>query len=38
VAAYKALALKFHPDRGGTGEDFQRIQRAFDELKAKNKA
>jgi hypothetical protein len=32
-AAYKALALKTHPDRGGRTEDFQKVQRAFEELK-----
>lgn len=30
--AYRALALKHHPDRGGKTEDFQLIQRAYEVL------
>jgi hypothetical protein len=36
-AAYKALALKLHPDHGGTTDGFLRLQEAFDELKSKYK-
>ena len=34
-AAYRALALKAHPDQGGTVEDFRKIQGAYNELKVK---
>jgi DnaJ-class molecular chaperone len=34
-AAYKALALKLHPDKGGSAEDFQQLQKAYEQLKAK---
>jgi hypothetical protein len=36
AAAYKALALKCHPDHGGNVEDFLRIQKAYEELKSKH--
>jgi hypothetical protein len=32
-AAYKALAFKYHPDRGGDVETFKQIQEAYDNLK-----
>jgi curved DNA-binding protein CbpA len=31
-AAYRALALKHHPDKGGNQESFQEIQKAYDTL------
>jgi hypothetical protein len=37
-AAYKALVFKTHPDRGGSVEDFQRVQKAFEELKKTKKS
>lgn len=37
-AAYKALAFKYHPDRGGSVEDFRKIQEAFEELEEKHNA
>ncbi len=30
---YKQLAFKYHPDRGGSNEDMQRINAEYDELK-----
>lgn len=36
LAAYKALALKTHPDHGGSVEAFQRIQKAYEALKSKH--
>jgi len=27
--AYKRLAMKHHPDRGGGNDDFNRVQRAY---------
>ncbi len=30
---YKTLAFKYHPDKGGTVEDMQRINAEYDELK-----
>ena len=30
--AYKKLALKKHPDRGGSQEEFQNLQNAYDRL------
>jgi DnaJ-class molecular chaperone len=36
TAAYKALALKCHPDQGGNAEDFMRVQKAYEELKSKH--
>lgn len=35
AAAYKALALKCHPDHGGKAEDFMRVQKAYEELKSR---
>lgn len=32
-AAYKRLALKYHPDKGGSETDFNRIQTAYEILK-----
>jgi DnaJ-class molecular chaperone len=32
-AAYKRLALVYHPDRGGDGDDFKRIHDAYETLK-----
>lgn len=38
-AAYKRLAMKYHPDRpGGSIEKFQEVQTAFDALRAKHAA
>jgi len=37
-AAYKALCLLHHPDRGGNTEDLQRINGAFAELEKKHEA
>lgn len=34
-AAYKRLAMKHHPDRGGSIDEFRRIKSAFDALSAK---
>lgn len=34
-AAYKALVLKYHPDHGGSQEDFIRIQNAYETLSDK---
>lgn len=34
-AAYRRLAMKHHPDRGGDIEDFRRIQAAYDALYTK---
>lgn len=31
--AYKRLAMKFHPDKGGSIEEFQRIKKAYEALK-----
>ncbi len=33
--AYKRLAMKHHPDRGGDPVEFQRVQQAYDALKRK---
>lgn len=33
VAAYKKLAHKLHPDRGGDAEEFKRLQAAYDILR-----
>ena len=35
-AAWKALALHYHPDRGGSGEDFKRVKEAYEELNARD--
>jgi DnaJ-class molecular chaperone len=31
--AYKRACMRFHPDRGGTNEDFIRISKAYKALK-----
>ncbi len=36
-AAFKKLALKHHPDRGGNEEDFKRIQKAYETLNDEQK-
>lgn len=35
-AAYRALATMFHPDKGGSAEDFRAIQAAYDTLEKRN--
>ena len=30
-AAYRRLRSQHHPDKGGDAEEFQRVQRAFEE-------
>lgn len=35
-AAYKALALMYHPDHGGSSEAFRKVQEAYDELREKH--
>lgn len=35
-AAYRQLAMKHHPDRGGKNEDFVKIKAAYDALEAAN--
>jgi DnaJ-class molecular chaperone len=37
VKAYKTLAMKYHPDRGGTGEQFKSISEAYEILTDKGK-
>jgi hypothetical protein len=37
-AAYKALAIKHHPDKGGDSQTMQRVNGAFDRLKKAGKA
>ncbi|WP_380679166.1 DnaJ domain-containing protein [Salinigranum sp. GCM10025319] len=37
-AAYRALAKKHHPDRGGTQEQFRRIKSAYDEIQKRQSA
>jgi len=32
--AYRRLALVTHPDRGGSAEDFRRVQEAWEEVRA----
>lgn len=32
--AYRKLAMKHHPDRGGNTEEFQKIQQAYDDITA----
>lgn len=32
AAAYRAAAFKLHPDRGGSAEEFKRLQQAKDAL------
>ena len=34
-AAYKALAFKYHPDRGGDADKFQEVASAYEAVKAK---
>lgn len=36
-ASYKALAFKYHPDQGGSPEEFRRVQEAYNKLKVKYK-
>lgn len=31
-AAYRRAAMRAHPDRGGSEEDFRRVQKAFEDL------
>jgi DnaJ-class molecular chaperone len=31
-AAYRRAAMRAHPDRGGSEEDFRRVQKAFKDL------
>ena len=31
--AYKRLAMRYHPDKGGSDTDFARIQSAYETLK-----
>ena len=31
-AAYKALVFKYHPDRGGDAEEFQKVKAAYDKI------
>lgn len=33
--AYRALAMKMHPDRGGDPEQFHKLQAAYEALRAK---
>lgn len=35
-AAYRRLALKYHPDGGGTSAQFEELQKAYDESKARS--
>lgn len=37
-AAWRALAMKHHPDRGGEIETFRQIQAAYDALRTKLEA
>ena len=34
-AAYRRAAMKHHPDRGGSPEEFQRIQAAYEKLQTR---
>ena len=34
-AAYKALAFKYHPDRGGDADKFQEVRSAYEAIKPK---
>jgi hypothetical protein len=38
TAAHRRMAKMFHPDRGGTTEDMQRLQEAFEIVTGKRKA
>jgi len=31
-AAYRRAVMRAHPDRGGSEEDFRRVQKAFEDL------
>lgn len=35
-ARYRELVMQHHPDRGGTVEEFRRIQTAYEALRAKH--